>query len=123
MGRLEQENLELHKEVTTLRDSYERLIVMIKTPVAAQNQTPPPPQTPLQRTLISKIVSTPISVAPVSAPQHHMSYCFPWSMPPNFVPDGYQPAFEVHMAQLIMSVPPPVVHVVPYVEEPVFHVE
>lgn len=42
-------------------------------------------------------------------------------MPPNFLREGYQP--EVPVAQPVMSVPPPVVHVVPYVEEPVFHAD
>lgn len=58
-------------------------------------------------------------MAPVSAPQHHMPSGFPWGMPPKFVPEGYQPTIEV--AQPMMSVPPHVVHVVPCVEEPVFH--
>ena len=61
----------------------------------------------------------PISVAPINAPQHHIPSGFPWGMPPNFVPKGYQP--EVPVAQPVMSVPPPMVHVVPYVKEPVFH--
>ncbi|XP_050897313.1 uncharacterized protein LOC127104153 [Lathyrus oleraceus] len=88
---------------------------------AAQNQPPPPPQTPLQRTVISEIVSTPIFVDPVSAPQYHMPSGFPWGMPHNFVPEGYQSAVEVPMAQPMMSIPPLVVHVVPYVEEHDFH--
>lgn len=62
-------------------------------------------------------------MAPVSAPQHHMPSGFPWGMPPNFVPEGYQPAIEVPMDQPVMSVPPPVVHDVPYVKEPVFHAD
>ncbi|XP_050897015.1 uncharacterized protein LOC127103815 [Lathyrus oleraceus] len=89
--------------------------------VASQNQPPPPPQTPLQRTVIFEIASKPISMAPVNSPQHHMPTSFPWGMPPNFVPEGYQPDIEVPMAQPMMSVPPLVVHVVPYIEETVFH--
>ncbi|XP_050919583.1 uncharacterized protein LOC127137141 [Lathyrus oleraceus] len=42
-------------------------------------------------------------------------------MPPNFVPEGYQP--EILVAQSVMLIPPPMVHVVPYVEEPVFHTD
>lgn len=96
---------------------------MMEALVAAQNQPPPLPRTPLQRTVISEIVSTPIFVALVSAPQHHMPSDFPWGMPLKFVPEGYQPAVEVPMAQPVMSVPPIVVHVIPYVEEHVFHVD
>lgn len=72
MDRLEQENYELREEVTTLRDNYERLTVMMEALVSAQNQPPPPPQTLLQWTVISEIAYTPISVAPVIALQHHM---------------------------------------------------
>lgn len=48
---------------------------------------------------------------------------FPWGMPPNFVLKGYQSVVEVPMAQPIMLVPPPMVHVVPYVKELVFHAD
>lgn len=122
MDRLEQENRELRKELTTLRDSYERLTAMMETLVATQNQSPPP-QTPLQRTVISKIVSMPISVAQVSAPQDHMPLGFPWVITPHFVPEGYQSAVVVTMAQRVMSVSPPMVHAAHYVEEHVFHAE
>ncbi|CAL5196938.1 unnamed protein product [Lathyrus oleraceus] len=88
MDRLEKENSELYEEVTTLRDGYERLTAMMEALATAQNQLPPPPLTPLQRTLISKIVSTPIMIVPINAPQHHMPSGFPWGMPPNFVPEG-----------------------------------
>ena len=37
MDHLEKENRELHEEVTTLRDNYERLTAMMETLVAAQN--------------------------------------------------------------------------------------
>ncbi|XP_050909093.1 uncharacterized protein LOC127122859 [Lathyrus oleraceus] len=94
---------------------------MTEALATAQNQPPPPPQTPHQRTLISEIVSTSISMAPISVPQHHMPPSFPWGMPPNFVPEGYQP--EVPVAQPVMSVPPTVVHIVPYVKEPIFHAD
>ncbi|XP_050895263.1 uncharacterized protein LOC127101873 [Lathyrus oleraceus] len=123
MDHLEQENRELRKEVTTLRGSYEMLTTMMETLVAAQNQPPPSPQTSLQRTVISKIVSTPIFMAPVSALQHYMPSGFPWGMPHNFMPEGYQPAVEVPMAQPVMSIPPLVVHGAPYVKEPIFHVD
>lgn len=121
MDRLEKENRELCKAVTTLRDRFEKLTAMMETLVATHKHPPPPHQTPLPRTVVSEIVSTPISVAPVSFLQHYMSPSFPWGMPHHFVPKGYQPIVEVPMAQVVMFVLPLVVHVAPYVEEPIFH--
>ena len=65
MDQLEQENRELREEVTTLKDTMERLSLMVETLTAAQNR----PSTPLQRTVISEIVSSPIVGVPVNAPQ------------------------------------------------------
>ena len=64
MDQLEQENRELREEVTTLKDTMERLSLMVETLTAAQNR----PSTPLQRTVISEIVSSPIVGVPVNAP-------------------------------------------------------
>ena len=104
MDQLKQENRELREEVSTLKDSLERLSAMMESLVAAQNQPPSPPPSPVQRTIISEIVSVPVSVAPAaSVPQHSMPPDFPWSMLLNFVPEGYHPP------------PPPEVLVVPTV--------
>ncbi|XP_050890607.1 uncharacterized protein LOC127096022 [Lathyrus oleraceus] len=73
------------------------------------------------RDMIYEIVSMPVLVAPISVPQHYIPIGFPWDMPPNFVPEGNQP--EIPLAQPVMLVPSPVVNVVAYVEEPVFHVD
>lgn len=62
-----------------------------------------------------------VSVALVSAPYQYMPYGFAWGMPPNFMPEGYQP--EVLVTQLVMFVGPHVVHVVPYIEESSFHAD
>ncbi|XP_050902019.1 uncharacterized protein LOC127109679 [Lathyrus oleraceus] len=43
--------------------------------------------------------------------------------PPQTPLKRYQPAVEVPVAQPVMSIPPPMVHVTPYVEEPIFHVD
>lgn len=86
-------------------------ISMMEALVATQNQPPPPPQTLFQRIVIYEITSTLIYVAP----QHHMPPGFPWGMPLNFVPGGYQPAVEIPVAQPIMYVSPLVVHATPYV--------
>ncbi|XP_050896210.1 uncharacterized protein LOC127102938 [Lathyrus oleraceus] len=119
----EKENRELGKEVTTLRENYERLSPMMETLVAAQNQPTPTPQTPLQRIVISEIVSMPVSMAPVNASHHHMPLSFPWGMPHNFVPEGYQLDVEVPMDQPVIFIPPLVVHDTPYVKEPIFHAD
>lgn len=85
MEQLEQENQEHREEVASLKGNLKRLTTMMETLVAAQNQ---PPLEPIQRTVISEVVSTPISVAPVSAPQYQMHPNFPWGMPPNYVLEG-----------------------------------
>lgn len=88
MEQLEQENQELMEEVTSLKGSLERLTTIMETLVATQNQ---PPSEPIQRTVISKDVSTPISVAPVNTHQYQIQPNFPWGMPPNYIPEGYRP--------------------------------
>ncbi|XP_050908568.1 uncharacterized protein LOC127122242 [Lathyrus oleraceus] len=90
---------------------------------AAQNQPLPPPQTPLHRIVISEIIFMPVPMDPVSAPHHQMPPSFPWGMPHHIVPKGYQPDVEVPVAQPVMSVPPLVVHVAPYMEEPAFRAD
>ena len=87
MDQVEQENRELREEVTTLKDTMERLSLMVETLTAAQNQ----PSTPVQRTVITEIVSSPIVGVPVNAPQYQMPPNRPWGMPLNFMPEGYIP--------------------------------
>lgn len=48
--------------------------------------------------MIFEITSAPIYVALAYAPQPQIPYDFPCGMPHNFVPEGYQPAIEVHAA-------------------------
>ena len=49
---------------------------------------------------------------------------FPWGMPPNFIPEGFTPAFaSMPASSLVMSVPPPVVHTLPRVEDTIYHSE
>ena len=87
MEQLEQENRELREEVTTLKDTMERLSLMVETLTAAQNR----PSTPLQRTVISEIVPSPIVGVPVNVPQYQMPPNRPLGMPINFIPEGYAP--------------------------------
>ena len=73
--------------------------------------------------MISEIIFAPISGAPVSALQYPMPSGFPWGMPPDYIPAGYQPqATEAPAITTVMSMPSPMVHTIPYQEEPIFHV-
>lgn len=117
--QLKQENHELGEEVASLKGSLERLITMMETQVPAQNQ---PPLEPIQRTAILEVMSTPVSVAPVNAPQYQMHPNFPWGMPPNYVPEGYcSQVLESLIVPAVTSVPPPMIHITPYQEDPIFH--
>ncbi|MCI65518.1 hypothetical protein A2U01_0086776, partial [Trifolium medium] len=49
-------------------------------------------QAQVQTTVISEVVTVPTSVPPVSAPQYQVPDGFPWGMPFNFMPEGFQPA-------------------------------
>ena len=80
MDDLEEENRELREEVSTLKESLERLNVVIESMTTAQNQ---------QMTVISKMVSAPISEVPINSPLYNMPKGFPWGMPVNFMPEGY----------------------------------
>ncbi|MCI70879.1 hypothetical protein A2U01_0092142, partial [Trifolium medium] len=76
-----------------------------------RSPTPPSPhstQAQAQTTVISKVVTAPTSVPPVSAPQYQMSDEFPWGMPFNFMPEGCQP-----VVKHVMTVPPPVMTIPP----------
>ncbi|GAU51892.1 hypothetical protein TSUD_416770 [Trifolium subterraneum] len=115
MDQVEQENVELHGEVTTLRAEIEKLTAMVTSLVAAQNRplTPPP-----QATVIAEIASTPVPVIPVNTHQHVMPEGYPWGMPMNFN-EGLRP----QVPESTMTIPASVVHTVPYVSEPVYHAE
>lgn len=92
--------------------------------IATQSQTAPTPATPQQRTIISEITSTPVFVAPVNQPSHSIPSIFPWGMPLNHVPEGYAPTIAPMLASRpIMSTHPPVVHVMPCVEETIYNFE
>jgi hypothetical protein len=83
MKAIEQENIELREEVTTLRAEMERISAQMASLVVAQNQ-PPPLSTP-QTAIISEIDTTPVSAVPVSAQQHIMPEGYPWAMPLNVI--------------------------------------
>ena len=49
---------------------------------------------------------------------------FPWGMPPNFMPEGFAPTFaSMPTSSSVMSVPSPVVHTLPRVEDTIYHSE
>lgn len=92
--------------------------------IAAQSQAAPTLATPQQRTFISKIISTLVSVVPASQPAQSMPAKFPWGMPLNHVPEGYAPTVALMQISCpIMSAPPPIVHAFPRVEETIYHSE
>ena len=68
MDDLEEENRELREEVSTLRESLEKLNAVIESMAAAQNQ---------QRTVISEMVTAPISEVPINSPRYNMPKGFP----------------------------------------------
>ncbi|KAK2427997.1 hypothetical protein QL285_026540 [Trifolium repens] len=152
MEAIEQENVELREEVTTLRAYMERLNALVDSLVVAQNQplTPHPLNTQAQTTAISEIVTTPVSVVPVNTLQYTMPEGYPWGMPYN-INGGYRPiVFEVQpvieiptvqytptvpqpgitipqasipVPQPIMTVSAPMVHTIPHENEYVYHAE
>ena len=85
MDQLEQENRELKEEVARLGALMEQLL-------AAQNQ----PATPVQRTVISEIVTPTVPAASAHFASHAMPAGFPWGMPPGFMPDIPAPTFRSH---------------------------
>ncbi|KAI5396117.1 hypothetical protein KIW84_062351 [Lathyrus oleraceus] len=53
-----------------------------------------------------------------------MSAGFPWGMPPYFMTEGFAPTFaSMPASSPVMSVPPPVVHTLPHVEDTIYHSE
>lgn len=79
MDQLEQENHEPIEEVARLTNLMESLMT-------SQSQATLVPATLQQRTIISEITSTLVSVAPANQPVQSMSVGFPWGMPQNYVP-------------------------------------
>ncbi|KAK2448950.1 hypothetical protein QL285_008189 [Trifolium repens] len=152
MEAIEQENTELREEITTLRADMERLNALVDSLVVAQNQplTPRPLNTKAQTTVISEIVTTPVSVAPVNTLQYTMPEGYPWGMPYNLnggywpIASEVQPVIEIPTVQYttafpqpgmtvpqatipvpqpIMTVPAPMVHTIPHENELVYQAE
>ena len=115
MEHLEQVNRDLKNDIVHLTS-------MMESVLAAQSQSSPTPATPPpQRTVISEVdTSTVPATTTHFAPA--MLVGFPWGMPPNFMPEGFAPTFaSMPTSSPVMSVPPPVVHTLPRVEDTIYH--
>ncbi|KAK2427030.1 hypothetical protein QL285_025638 [Trifolium repens] len=120
MDIVEQENVELREEITTLRSEMEMMSAQMASLVDAQNQ--PPPLSTSQAAVISEIGTTPVSAVPISEPQQIMPEGYPWGMPLNvmegfhFPTSGFPTSFVQHanaspqhgmtFPQVTVSVPP-----------------
>jgi hypothetical protein len=94
MEHLEQENRELKDEIA-------RMTAMMESVLAT---------------------STMPTIAAYFAPA--MSAGFPWGMSPKFVPEGYVPTFAfMPTSSSVLSVPPPIAHTLPRVEDTIYHYE
>ena len=63
------------------------LTTLMESLVVAQNQ--PPLAQPQQTTFAFEGPSVPISFTPVTIAQNRMPQGYPWGMPKNFMPEGY----------------------------------
>ncbi|KAI5405134.1 hypothetical protein KIW84_052060, partial [Lathyrus oleraceus] len=116
MEHLEQENRDFKEEIA-------RLTAMMESVLAAQSQASPNPTTPPARNVISEVVTYTMPAATAHfAP--NLPAGFPWGMPPNFVSEGFAPTFaSMPTSSPVMSVPPPIVHTLPRVEDTIYHSE
>lgn len=65
-----------------------------------------------------------VPLVPVNRLAQTMHAGFSWGMPPNHVPEGYAPTIAPMLASFpVMSTLSPIVHVLPHVEETIFHFE
>ena len=131
MENIEQENRELREEVATLKSGMAHLTSLMEALMAAQNQarTTPPVSTQAQTqdvsqpqvTVISEIISAPISVVPTTTidARYQLPPGYPWGMPPNFTPAGFIPTTQNPLA--VMTTAPPVMHTIPYADEQIYH--
>ena len=115
----------LEQESKDLKDEISRLTMLLESVIAAQNQSSSSPATsPSQRTVIYEIASSTVLVAAAIQPVPTMPAGFPWGMPPKFILEGYAPIFvSLSASGPVVSVPPPVVHTLPRVEDTIYHSE
>ena len=80
--------------------------------VAAQNH--PPLAQPQQTTIASEGPSFPISVTPITVAQNCMPQGYPWGIPENFMPEGFNLDTQASpVVQAAATLAPPGVHITP----------
>ncbi|KAI5402668.1 hypothetical protein KIW84_050315 [Lathyrus oleraceus] len=97
LEHLEQENRDLKEDIARLTSMMETDISEVAT---------------------STIPATVAHFAP------NMPAKFPWGMAPNFMPEGFAHTFaSMQASSPVMSVPHPIVHTLPRVEDTIYHSE
>ena len=111
MDNLEQENRELREEVSALKSCLGNLTTLMEALVVAQNQPPsvqPQPTRPNFEVPTILVSATPVVV------QNRMPEGYPWGMPENFAPEGFNLGpQDAPVVQTVVTPTPPVVHTVP----------
>jgi hypothetical protein len=116
MEHLEQDNRDLNEEIA-------RLTAMMESVLSAHSQSSPTPTTPPARTVISE-VATSTMLAATAHFASTMPAGFPWRISSNFMSAGFAPTFaSMPASSPVMSVPPPVMHTLPRVENTIYHSE
>ena len=108
IDNLEQENRKLREEVSALKAGMANLTTLIEALVAAQNQPPSVQPQPTRTT--TEALTVPVSAIPVVV-QNHIPQGYPWGMPDNFAPEGFN--LDTPVVQTIVTPAPPVVHAAP----------
>jgi len=135
MGFLEQENRVLHEEIAAMRTKMEEMTEKMRTMVAAQAQTPPPPVRTQAEASSSAIPEWTICVDTPTHPAPQRST--PWFPPltageilcpiacearmPTHQHAPHVPPPLVRAPPVNMTYSAPVIHTIPQNEEPIYH--
>ena len=111
MDNIEQENRKLHEEVSALKAGMANLTALMESLVAAQNQ--PPIVQPQQTMVTTEALTVPVSATLVVV-QNRMPPGYPWGMPENFIPEGFNQDPQIASLSQTTATPAPlVVHITP----------
>ncbi|KAK2428673.1 hypothetical protein QL285_027176 [Trifolium repens] len=105
MDQLEQENLALREEVTSMKGEMERLTAMVTDIMVAQAQA----QASIPQLTNTSLVQ-PTSTVLTSTPQFTMPEGYPWGLPLHVFSEGFRPVvsgIQASFAQQAVPVPPP----------------